>query len=86
MKMPTAEHHGIDCEEALRRLAEYLDGEEDGVARAELQQHLETCRSCYSRAEFERGLRSRLRELGHAPVDPTFEDRICHLARGFTGT
>ncbi len=80
--MPTLERRSIDCEEALRRLAEYLDHELGEVPRAEVEAHLETCRSCYSRAEFERELKSRLRELRQAPVDPAFESRICELARG----
>jgi anti-sigma factor (TIGR02949 family) len=82
--MPSIERRTIDCEEALRRLAEYLDHELGDGLEAEVEQHLETCRSCFSRAEFERGLKSRLRELRHQPVDPAFESRICELARGFT--
>lgn len=81
--MSALESRTIDCEEALRRLAEYLDHELGELPRAEVEQHLETCRSCYSRAEFERELRSRLRELRQEPVDPAFADRICDLARSF---
>lgn len=84
--MARVEHRHIDCEEALRRLAEYLDHELDEVPETEVAHHLETCRSCYSRAEFESGLKSRLRELRQEPVPPSFEDRICNLARGFTSS
>jgi anti-sigma factor (TIGR02949 family) len=83
MKMPTVNTEPISCEEALRRLAEYLDREIADISRAEVQEHLDTCRSCYSRAEFERGLKERLRELREEAVDPAFESRICDLARGF---
>jgi anti-sigma factor (TIGR02949 family) len=83
MKMPTVSTEPIGCEEALRRLAEYLDREIADVPRAEVEKHLDTCRSCYSRAEFERGLKERLRELREEAVDPAFESRICDLARGF---
>lgn len=79
--MPALERRTIDCEEALRRLAEYLDQELEELPKAEVEQHLETCRSCYSRAEFERALKSRLGELRQEPVDPAFADRICALAR-----
>jgi anti-sigma factor (TIGR02949 family) len=82
--MPAPDRHAIDCEEALRRLAEYLDRELGDLSRAEVERHLDTCRSCYSRAEFERGLRARLRELRHEPVDPAFERRICELATNLT--
>jgi anti-sigma factor (TIGR02949 family) len=83
MNMLPPEQRTIECEEALRRLAEYLDHELGRVPAAEVQQHLERCRSCYSRAEFERGLKSRLSELRREPVDPEFENRICEMARGF---
>lgn len=82
--MQVTEREPIDCDEALRRLAEYLDAELDALAGEELERHLHTCRSCYSRADFERRLRSRLRELRHTPVDPAFEDRICEVTRHFT--
>lgn len=81
--MTAVNQNFIGCEEALRRLAEYLDRELAGAPAAEVEHHLERCRSCYSRAEFERALRSRLRELGAARVDLEFESRICNLARGF---
>lgn len=82
--MSAFERRTIDCEEALRRLAEYLDRELEELPKAEVEQHLETCRSCYSRAEFERVLKSRLRELRQEPVDPVFADRIRSLARDLT--
>jgi anti-sigma factor (TIGR02949 family) len=81
--MPTSNHQTIDCEEALRRLAEFLDGELEEAPGTAVDHHIETCRSCYSRAEFERKLKSRLRELRDEPVDPAFEDRICEIAKGF---
>ena len=48
----------IDCEEALRRLFEYLDAELHGDPHREMEQHLERCRSCFSRAEFEKRLKA----------------------------
>jgi anti-sigma factor (TIGR02949 family) len=73
----------IDCEEAIRRLAIYLDQELDAEAAAEVEAHLERCRSCFSRAEFERRLRERLRrELGDVPVNPEFQERVRDLIRG----
>lgn len=74
----------IDCEEALRRLAEFLDHELDATPGAEVERHLEACRSCYSRAEFERRLKDRLLELRQLPVDAAFEARICELTDYFT--
>lgn len=79
----TDEERGIDCEEAIRRLAEYLDGELAGREASEVERHLETCRSCWSRAEFERRLRDRLADLRREQVDPDFEGRIRSLLRRF---
>jgi anti-sigma factor (TIGR02949 family) len=44
----------IPCEEATARLFEYLDGELEGVSEEEVRQHLEICKACYPRAQFER--------------------------------
>lgn len=75
------------CEEALRRLAAYLDRELDPVEAAGLERHLEKCRSCWSRAEFERRLRDRIRsDLEARTVPPEFEERVRQMVRGFTGS
>ena len=44
----------IDCDEAAARLFEYLDGELDDVSEDEVRRHLEVCKACYPRAQFER--------------------------------
>lgn len=76
----------IGCEEALRRLAAFLDGELDPSEAAEVERHLETCRSCYSRAEFERRLRDRLQsDLRPATVPAELEERVRRIVRGFNG-
>jgi anti-sigma factor RsiW len=76
----------ITCEEALRLLAEYIDGELAGTARWDVHKHLEACRSCYSRAEFERRLKAQLVALGSATVRPELEQRVRTLIGQFTVT
>ena len=44
----------ISCDEAAARLFEYLDGELDGVSAEEVRRHLEICKACYPRAQFEK--------------------------------
>lgn len=73
----------IRCEEAIRHLAAYLDGELSERKDAEIERHLETCRSCWSRAEFERRIRARLTELRREELDPDFERRIRTLLQRF---
>jgi len=74
----------MTCEEALRSLAAYLDDELAGDVRQSVQRHLEFCRSCYSRAEFERRLKFELRKLGKDEVPVGFEQRVRHLLQSFT--
>jgi anti-sigma factor RsiW len=76
----------ISCEEALRLLAVYLDGELRGTEHESVEQHLHTCRSCYSRGEFERRLKAQLSELGRGAVRPAFEQHIRQLITQFTGS
>jgi anti-sigma factor (TIGR02949 family) len=75
---------GMTCEEAMRSLAAYLDNELAASAHQSVRQHLELCRSCYSRAEFERRLKSELRKLGKDDVPVGLEQRIRRLLQSFT--
>lgn len=72
------------CEDALRLLAAHLDGELDGPSDRELERHLDTCRSCYSRAEFERRLKDRVATVGHEAVRPELAERVHTMIRKFT--
>lgn len=45
--------HGLNCRDALAKLYDYIDGELDAADRDALQAHLEACRPCLSRYEFE---------------------------------
>lgn len=75
--------HEIDCEHALRRLFDFLDHEIDAAERDAIERHLSTCRSCYSRASFERRLKDKLRELRHDEPDLEAEQRIRRLVQSF---
>lgn len=76
----------INCEEALRLLAVYLDGELHGAEHLSVEHHLETCRSCYSRGEFERRLKAELSHLARDDVRPAFEQQIRQLITQFTAS
>lgn len=73
----------IGCEEALRRLLAYLDRELGSVKHEEVEHHLSICRSCFSRAELERLLKTKLREVGRVSVRASFDKRIKTLLRQF---
>jgi anti-sigma factor (TIGR02949 family) len=73
----------IGCERALQQLLEFIDrelpsGDHDGVER-----HLRTCRSCFSRMEFETRLKQQLSALSGDEVPAEARDRIRALIKGF---
>ena len=72
-----------NCEEAVRRLALYVDGEIEPVDRDMVERHIETCRSCFSRIEFEKRLKGQIAGLREPAPDPGFEDRIRRMILGF---
>ncbi len=43
----------MNCEEALKRLYDVVDNEANQTDRDEIQKHLDHCRHCMSRFEFE---------------------------------
>lgn len=75
-----------NCEDALRVLAAFLDHELDDATGEQLERHLETCRSCWSRSEFEKRLKSSLAELASEPVPAALNDHVQGLMRRFTVT
>jgi anti-sigma factor (TIGR02949 family) len=66
----------MQCDDALRLLAQYLDRELTDGEHAEVERHLRTCRSCFSRAEFERRLKGELAALTAADVPTALQHRI----------
>ncbi len=63
MKQSNQSANLISCEDAIKRVFDYIDGELHGKPREELEHHLEACRHCFDRVQFERALKSRLSSL-----------------------
>ena len=78
--------HPMTCDEALRLLAVFLDGELQGLPHAAIEQHLEVCRACYSRAEFERRLKAEVGRLRREEVSSSFEVRVRAIIDSFTSS
>ncbi|MCI0436147.1 MAG: zf-HC2 domain-containing protein [Gemmatimonadetes bacterium] len=72
-----------NCEDAIRRLALYIDGEIEPADRPIVERHIETCRSCFSRMEFEKRLKAQFAALRESAADPAFEERIRRMIVGF---
>jgi len=74
----------MDCETALRNLSAYLDRELGEAPSAELEQHLQECRHCFSMVEFERRLRTVVRRsCASEQIPPELEQRLRKLLQSF---
>lgn len=73
----------IDCEQALKRILEFIDRELADEELAAMERHLHTCRSCFSRMEFERQLKDKLQTLSGGEVPSHTRDRIKALIQSF---
>jgi anti-sigma factor (TIGR02949 family) len=73
----------IRCEEVIDHLLEYLDGEIDADKRRQIDRHLEECRGCFSRAEFEKALRRKVQELGRQEPPRSLRRRLKELIDQF---
>lgn len=73
----------IDCEQALKQIFEFIDHELRDGDRAAMQRHLHTCKSCFSRVEFERLLKEKVGELREEEAGPHISQRIKGLLKSF---
>ena len=71
----------IDCEQALQQVFEYLDRELGEPERAAMHRHLHACKGCFSRVEFERLLKGKVRELRDEKASESAEQRIKSLLK-----
>lgn len=70
----------INCDEALARMLDYVNRELHPHEREAMEQHLHTCQSCFSRAEFERRLKQKLQEL-RGKAEPAARKRLEKLIK-----
>jgi anti-sigma factor (TIGR02949 family) len=73
----------MDCEQALARLFEFLDHELQPEESDAVQHHLSTCRTCFSRANFESRLKGKLQELPRDEPVEQARDRVKRLLESF---
>lgn len=73
----------MSCEDALKSLFEYLDHELKDNEHQAMDAHLRGCRSCYSRAEFERRLKARLAQSGSEAPPAELKERIGKILKQF---
>jgi anti-sigma factor (TIGR02949 family) len=76
--------HDIGCLRAIEAFYAYLDGElEDPAAIADFEHHLEHCRSCFSRVEFEKALNERMRKTAKRESPEALRKRVGKLLDKF---
>ena len=73
----------INCEQALKQILEYIDHELGEHEREAMQEHLHTCKSCFSRMEFERRLKEKVGALCDEEVPSQLGERIKGLLKSF---
>ncbi|HEY9466374.1 MAG TPA: zf-HC2 domain-containing protein [Vicinamibacterales bacterium] len=78
-----SERDAVGCEQALKRLLEFIDQELSDSEHDSVERHLRTCRSCFSRMEFESRLKQRLSALTADDAPSASRDRIRDLIKGF---
>lgn len=73
----------ISCEEVLKHLIDYFHGEVDNAKFAEIEKHLDSCRGCFSRSEFEAVLKQRVKDEAREPAPEALQDRLKTLMDKF---
>ena len=67
----------ISCEDASARLFEFLDGELEAVSEEEVRTHLEICKACYPRVQFEKHFLEALRRAQNGGrVSENLKERV----------
>ena len=74
----------IDCDEVMRQLFDYLDGEVDETVEHEMHHHIDECRSCFSRVEFEKTLKDKIRAGKDKALPDSLQDRVADLMKSFS--
>lgn len=72
----------LTCRTVVRHLHEYLDHELDHTTSTNIDRHLETCRDCFSRVEFEKRLRAKVHESLEQKTPDRLYRRIKDIVEG----
>lgn len=64
------------CEKVIQNIWDYLDREIGNGEMTEIQKHLDLCRACFSRVEFEQMLREHMKKATHAMCPEKLKKKI----------
>ena len=68
----------INCDEAIKRLMDFLDDYLNHQRKSELEKHLASCSSCMNRYEFQKNLKTKISSLANQS-DPSLAKRLKKL-------
>jgi mycothiol system anti-sigma-R factor len=71
-----------DCDDVLREVYTYLDGETDGELRVRIERHLDGCHDCLEIFDFQAELRLIVARKCQDPVPDTLRQRVMDCLEG----
>jgi mycothiol system anti-sigma-R factor len=75
---------GPNCEETLKEIERFLDGELDPLAQGQVTHHLSDCNPCMERAEFRRHVKDLIHDKCiEQTLPPGLSERIQELLRSY---
>jgi anti-sigma factor (TIGR02949 family) len=70
----------MTCEDALRRVQEFLDGELDDVSPDQVRGHFDICQRCYPHLRFEESFRKAVqRAAGRETAPAELRERLLRM-------
>jgi mycothiol system anti-sigma-R factor len=67
---------GIDCNGVMAQLYDYIDEELDAETVGKIRKHLEKCKRCYPRYDFERAFLRFVSDRGRTSAPPELRRKI----------
>jgi mycothiol system anti-sigma-R factor len=74
----------ISCNEALEKMFEYIDGALAGKSHSELEQHIETCKGCLKKLDFQLKLKKRLTKVKPESVSKGLAKRLNNILNSYS--
>lgn len=71
----------VDCDETIRRLYQYLDGELTDARREEIRRHLDLCGPCVGAYDFEADLHRLIADRCQDRVPDALRERVAAALR-----
>lgn len=73
----------MDCQAVIEKLFDYLDKEMNAEEMAHLKSHLDLCRDCFDRAQFEQLLRDEVKKKTHHCCPESVKNKILKILDKF---